>query len=104
MPGEKARAAEARAASGTDGTVFDRFTVESTEPGASEDEAYVTFETSTRTPPPGARAQGVPTRRLRERARFVREGGEWRYAEGAVEDRSFPELYAANAMAARGGK
>jgi hypothetical protein len=84
--------------------VFDRFTVESTEPGASTDEAFLTFETWTRTPAKGARAQGVPTRRLRERARFVREGGTWLYAEGVVEDRSFPELYAANATAARGGK
>jgi uncharacterized protein YchJ len=53
--------------------------VESQEPGATEDEAFITFTVHTRHN--AAAAQGRPADATREKSQFVREGGRWLYRD-----------------------
>ncbi len=53
--------------------------VEQQEPGASEDEAFISFTVTSRPTTPGL--QGKPADTQRERSHFVREGGVWLYRD-----------------------
>lgn len=60
--------------------------VVSTEAGGTEDEQYVTFQVTFRVVnQKGQKQKGNVLQTLREKSRFLREGGEWLYVGGDVE-------------------
>ena len=65
---------------------WDRLKVLKTEDGASPDEAFVTFQTWFKVRgQQGQRAQGWHTQSIKERSRFLRDGGRWQYVDGEQE-------------------